>query len=408
MGELFQAEFFKNNRSKLLENFGGTAPIIITANGLMQSSADGSFAFVQDSNFWYLSGINEPDITLVMDKGREFLIVPERAHERKIFDGAPDISLLKSVSGVREVLPESVAWRRLRRRLKKVKHVATLPPNSIYMAQNGIYANPARRRLIRRVKHINPSLLLIDLSAQLNKMRAIKQPPEIAAISRCVDLTAKVFKRLARQSLERFKHEYEAEAFINYEFGRQHLKHAFEPIVAAGKNATQLHYTANNSFVHAKSLLLVDIGAKQGMYGADLTRTFSVNSKPSKRQKDIYGAVLEIHNLALSLLKPGMRLDECESKVRHFAGEKLRELGLIRLINDDQVRRFYPHSTSHFLGLDTHDPGDYKSELLPNMTLTVEPGIYIPKEALGIRIEDDVVITENGVRVLSAKLKRSL
>jgi Xaa-Pro aminopeptidase len=154
-------------------------------------------------------------------------------------------------------------------------------------------------------------------------------------------------------------------------------------------------------------LLLLDVGAEVNHYAADITRTVSI-SAPSRRQQAVFDAVLEVHAFALSLLRPGALMKENEQQIEQLMGEKLRELGLIKSIEHDEVRKYYPHATSHFLGLNVHDIGDYLRPLEPGMVLTVEPGIYIPEEAIGVRIEDDVLITADGYEILTDRLPRKL
>jgi len=177
--------------------------------------------------------------------------------------------------------------------------------------------------------------------------------------------------------------------------------------VANGINACTIHYNQNNSKLNKKDLLLIDVGAEFNHYASDLTRTFSLSS-PSKRQQAVYDAVLDVQTYAISLLKPGVLLDDYENDIEHYMGEKLRELGLIKTINHENVRKYYPYYSSHFLGLNVHDSGLHDRPLEPGMILTVEPGIHIKKENIGVRIEDNVLITEDGCRVLSEKLPKRL
>jgi Xaa-Pro aminopeptidase len=165
----------------------------------------------------------------------------------------------------------------------------------------------------------------------------------------------------------------------------------------------------NNSPLSSDELTVIDVGAASGHYVADITRTISLNGKPSRRQQQVHEAVAAAQDYAYSLLKPGVLLREYEKQMEQFVGEKLRELGLVKSITHETVREsFFPHATSHFLGLDAHDAGDYDEPLKPNTVITVEPGIYIRDEAIGVRIEDDILITEDGCKVLSSRLPRDL
>jgi Xaa-Pro aminopeptidase len=402
---MFQADFFIQNRAALRQAFPGTAPIILTANGLLQRNGDATFAFRQDSSFWYLTGIDEPDVVLVMDKDKEYLIVPIREGSRAAFDGSVDVKAMAIKSGVETVLDEKNGWKQLESRLRKVQHVATLSASKSYISSHGLYSNPARKRLVSRLKAANSSLELLDLRPHITLLRQIKQPAEIKAIKTAIGVTEKALM-VVKRKLDKYKYEYEIDGDITSHFLKSKAVHAYQPIIAADKNACTLHYIDNKGPITASSLVLLDVGAEVENYAADITRSYAL--RPSKRQQQVAAAVLEVQEFAVSYLKPGVELRDYESKVEQFMGEKLRELGLIKTIEKDNVRHYYPHSTSHFLGLDVHDVGDYERPLEPGMVLTVEPGIYIPEEGIGIRIEDDVLITKSGLEILSKKLPRTL
>lgn len=399
------AGFFVNNRTRLRQLFGGTAPIVITGNGQMQRSADHAFPFQQDSNFWYLTGVDQPGVVLVIDGEKEYLIVPKQDDKQSIFEGDIDIEKMLVVSGVSEIIIGNDGWRRLEKRLKRVKHVATLEPAPAHISALNFYTNPARADLIERLGQINSKLTTIDLRPHFSRLRQIKTEAELEVMEYAVNNTARLFKQIKKR-LANYKNEQEiladtlSFATING-FGL-----AYEPIVAGGKNALTLHYTQNNQKLGTRQPVLLDIGLSYQGYNADITRVYSAN--PTKRQKQVHDRVIDIQNYALSLLEPGVSMADYEKKVAYYAGEKLRELGLISTISSEEVGQFYPHSTSHFLGIDVHDAGDYTRPLEPGMVLTVEPGIYIKEEGLGIRVEDDVVITDKGSRVLSTKLLRDL
>ena len=406
----FSSDFFAGNRQRLRELFTGRAPIVITANGLQQRGAiDSPHAFSQDANFWYLTGIDEPDIILVMDRDKEYLIVPSRSASREAFDGAVAYAPLMRRSGIKTILDEKAGWKQLGGRMKKVKHVATISPLPGYVEQYGIYANPARARLLERLKSYNGRLDLLDLGQHLARMRMIKQPEELAAMQKAIDITVSAIKEAIRPAkLAAYKHEYEIEAELGRGFRRRGADgHSFDPIIAGGKRACTLHNVANSGALAADELIIVDTGAEVEHYAADITRTIHPG-KPSRRQRAVHAAVMDVQQYALALLRPGVVLKEYEREVHQYMGEKLRELGLIKSINTANVRKFYPHGTSHFIGLNVHDAGEYDRPLEPGVVVSCEPGIYIPKEGIGVRIEDDVLITPRGNKVLTAKLPREL
>ena len=406
METYFGPEFFKRNREKLRTLFAGTAPIVLTANGLLQRSGDTTFPFRQDSNFWYLTGVDDPDVVLVMGKDKEYLILPMRGQVQEIFDGSIESKKISKISGIQTVLDHKTGWNLLTSKLGRVRHVATLAAAPSYIEQSGMYTNPARRILISRLKKINPNIELLDLRTHLTHMRMIKQSEELTAIQSAVDISVKALMEVSKK-LSKYTREYQIETNISNYFGRKGIRHAYQSIIASDEHACTLHYITNNDSLVGKSLVLIDAGAEIEYYAADITRTYAIKP-PSKRAQAVYAAVIEVQEFAKSYLKPGVIAKDYEQQVEHFMGEKLRELGLIKSIDQKSVQRFYPHGTSHFLGLDVHDVGDYSRPLEPNMVLTVEPGIYIPKEGIGIRIEDDILITPTGNRVLSNKLPRTL
>lgn len=402
---LFEAEFFKQNRLKLRKLFGGTAPIVITANGQLQRSADTPFLFRQDSNFWYLTGIDEPGIVLVIERDSEYLITPEQDSRHVVFDGAIDIEAMRKTSGINEVVPAGEAWKRLGKRLKRVKHVATLEPAPAFLTGQQMYTNPARFHMLELIKAQNPDIQILDLRSHFSNMRSIKTKPEIDAINYSIYHTNKVFNLIKRR-LSSYRNERDIMADVQHYAAKHGLGFGYDPVIAGGENALTLHYIKNNSPIRPKEPILLDIGLSYSYYSADISRT--ICAQPSKRYLQVHAAVEDVYDFAVSELKPGVLMAEYEQKVEQFMGEKLRELGLISIINKDEVRRFYPHSSSHFLGLDVHDVGDYTQKLKPGMVLTVEPGIYIASEGFGIRLENDVVITKTGNKVLSSKLPKNL
>ncbi len=406
MESYFTPDFFIGNRRRLKELFTGKAPIVIAANGLMQRNNDQAYPFRQDSNFWYLTGIDEPDLLLVLDKEREYLIVPDRHEVREFFDGSLQHEQLTKRSGIKEIIDAKEGWKRLGTRVARAKHVATLAAPKPYADYYDFYTNPARATLSEKLKEYNPDIELLDLREHFIRMRMIKQPPELEALRASIRLTVATIKKLHKK-LPNMSYENEAEAFITSEFRKKGARHGYDPIIGGGVNGCTLHYLANNDKLTPKKLVLVDVGAESELYSADITRTYVLGA-PTKRQLAIHKAVLETQNYAFSLLKPGVTIKQNELKIEQFIGEKLRALGLIKSIEHDEVRRYYPHALSHYLGLDLHDLGDYEAPLAPGMVLTVEPGIYVPEEGIGVRIEDDVLITEKGIKILSAGLPREL
>lgn len=405
----FSPQFFAGNRDQLRASLKDERPIVLTANGLVQRGADSAFGFAQDANFWYLTGVEEPDVVLVMDRQREFLIVPGREANRETFDGAVDIENIKARSAIDDVQDEINGWNRLDGLLSFKPAVATLAHAPTYIQGLGMYANPAREHLLKRLNRHVDELDVTDIRSDLALQRMIKQPEEIAAIQRAVDITSDTLNNLLKPAkMSRYKFEYQLEADISREFRFNGASgHSFEPIVAGGKNACTLHNVSNRAKLNAGELVVCDVGAEVSHYAADLTRTVC-QGKPTQRQHDVYQAVLEAQEFAIEQLKPGTKLEAYEKRVARFIGQKLKQLGLIKTLDHDSIRKYFPHATSHFMGLNVHDVGDYAKPLQPGSVITCEPGIYIPEEGIGVRIEDDILITKDGNQVLSSACRKSI
>lgn len=385
-------------------------PIIITANALMQRGGDIAYGFQQDASFWYLTGVDEPEVVLVMDTNGDYLIVPPREVVREAFDGAVDNDQLAQISGIQTILDQEAGWKKLNTRLKMARQFAMAAPNDAYIAFYGMYTNPARAGLLNKIQQIAPKCELVDIKKIIAGMRMIKQPEELKALQKAIDISIDAINDAVKDGkLSGYSHEYELEAAIAHGFrSRGASGHAFDPIVASGKSAAIIHSMSNNNPLKQGNLVIIDVGAEYQHYCADISRTYSVGSKPTQRQRDIFDAVQDVHGYARTLLKPGVLVREYEKQVEAYMGQKLVELKLITSSSHEAIRTYYPHACSHFLGLDPHDAGDYERPIEPGVILTVEPGIYIPDEGIGVRIEDDVVITADGCKLMSDRLTSDL
>lgn len=399
----FTPQFFIHNRKALLDKTD-TDLIVISANSELQRSGDTAFPFRQDSNFWYLTGIDEAEFILVMSRSETYLITPNRHWVKDIFDGAVDGEIIRKSSGISDVLESREGWQKLTGQLQKYTKVATLLP--MKDRHFNIVANPARSNLIQKMRRRMPWLKIKDIRPELARLRMYKQPPELAAIKRAITITNETLAEIFKPDwYDHYKSEHAIEAAISSGFrNRQAAGHAFTPIVAAAEHTTQIHHMKNNSPLQSGELLLIDIGAEVRNYSADIARTMCVGKKFSPRQQEIFDAVVEVKSYAQSLLKPGVDFREYEHTVEIYMGKTLQRLGIITKRDRKNIRTYFPHMTSHMLGLDTHDSADYSLPLAENMVLTAEPGIYLPDEKIGIRIEDDLLITKAGCKVLSSDL----
>jgi len=345
-----------------------------------------------------------------MTASAEYLIVPGRSVSREAFDGAVNHAELTAISGITNVVGTDAGWDMLRAELSKFAKVALPEAVPAYTESHGMYTNPARARLTQLLRAENSKLEILDIRTDLAQLRIIKQSEELAALQQAIDITCDSLALVASPArLLGYANEYEIEADLAREFRfRGSAGHAFAPIIASGIQGCTLHNVSNAARITDNSLVIMDVGAEVEHYAADITRT-RIYGQPSVRQQAVFDAVLDVQAYALTLLKPGILLKEYEKMVETYMGKALKSLNLITSNTDhDSIRHYYPHATSHFLGLDVHDVGDYSKPLQPGMVLTCEPGIYIPEESIGIRIEDDLLITESGNEVMSNNLPKTL
>lgn len=394
--------FVSNNRARLQKAVGTEVDLlVISGNSLLQASADRAYPFQQDSNFFYLTGLVEPGLVLVIGKNGEYIISPERDETRLIFDGEPEVSAMSELSGIDLICEAKVGWKKLAVQLKQAKRVGVLMPAPAYIESLDMFTNPSRQRLLDKLKGYNSHIETVDIRSVMADLRVIKSRYEIGMMKSAIRHTRKLFAIIERKRAKA-SNENDLLVEITKYAVKNRLDFAYDPIIASGINAVTLHYIKNDAPIDRNKPLLLDIGLAYDGYAADLTRT--IGFKKDVRYETVYKAVEEIQQYAISLLKPGVILKEYEAEVRQFIGEKLQKLELIKSISKENVREYCPHSVSHFLGLDVHDVGDYTAPLEPGMILTVEPGIYIKEEAIGVRIEDNVLITKDGCQVLTNKL----
>ncbi len=409
---MFEPSFFVNNRNKLRELLNGQ-PALIAGNGQLQRKRDTVYPFAQDSNFWYLSGVNEADCVLYIarEQSDDCLLVAKRSHIQSVFDGEVSFQKISDQSGITKVFEFPGGLKMLAENyLQNDTKLFMLKSSPLFSESSRMYINPARKRLEGIVRRRFNNLSIENIEPYIAKLRVVKQPVEIEAIKNAVKATATGFRAVAEElNKQKVQNERQLELLLGKCFlDAGAAGHAYSPIIAGGANATTLHYINNNQTIADHSLIVIDAGAEYCGYAADVTRTFAFNT-PSERQKSIYDSVTLIQSEALKLFKPGLNFRDLEVKVRELVGDELMKLNLTNKKYDKQaISRYFPHSTSHFLGLDVHDVGDYKQPLAEGMVITCEPGIYIPEEGIGVRIEDDILITKNGYDNLTSSISKSL
>ena len=396
-----QPEFFRQNRQKILE-VAEVDLVILSANASVQRRNDASYVFDQESNFWYLTGVDVADWWVIIKAEKSWLVAPEVDSVHAIFDGSLSFEDAKDISGVDTVISRTEGEALLKTLAEKHEAVSTLgeDPHAVHY---DFSLNPGPVEMLAKLQDTFQSV--VDCRKQLAQLRSIKQPAEIEAIRRAIKLTSEAFEKV-KGDISKYSYEYEIEADFSHYFRYSGSKgHAYDPIVAAGKNACTLHYGHNQAALKSNELILIDIGASVDGYAADITRTYSLG-ETTDRQEEVHAAVEAAHLEIINLLRPGLDVREYHEKVDVIMKAALLKLGLLK--SDTDYRRYFPHAVSHGLGIDVHDSLGGPDVFKAGMVLTVEPGIYIPEEGIGVRIEDDILITESGHENLSESLSTSL
>ncbi|MFZ4763648.1 MAG: aminopeptidase P N-terminal domain-containing protein [Roseimicrobium sp.] len=409
------ASLFQAARKRLIKELPPGALVILHANDIYPTNADGVMPFHQSSDLFYLSGVDQEETVLVLfpdapeEKHREMLFLRETNEHIAIWEGD---KLSKEQAEARTgIKKESIYWLDkfeglFRTLMCRAQHVFL---NANEHARATTEVETRELRFIRRCQRDFPLHRYERLAPLLQELRVIKTSEETALIRDAIEITSAAFHRVL-EFVRPGVMEFEIEAEIIHEFTRRRATHAFPPILGTGRNACVLHYITNHSECHDGELLLMDFGARSLGYHADLTRTVPVNGKFTKRQREIYDAVLRVQRAARKMLKPGVLLKPYQDDVGLLMQEELLRLKLITKkeikesleSNPDKpaYKKYFPHGTSHHLGLDVHDVGDTWRKLEPGMVLTIEPGLYIREENIGVRLENDVLITKKGTEDL--------
>lgn len=399
-----QSSFFIHNRKNLARKLDDGL-FVVSAYGKMQRTSDESFDFKQESNFWYLSGIEEPDWLLIYDgkTNKSWLVRPRENPRLVVFQG--ELSDMQAIdrSGVDEV----ISMDQMKSLLKKLalqheKIYTVFPPKGL--ARLEFTANPALARTRRMLKTYCESVL--DCRKDLAELRAIKQSVELAQIQHAITITGQAFEYVA-QNINDYKKEYAIEADMSYVFrNHNNATHAYSPIVAGGVHACTLHYNKNSAKISKNNLVLIDVGASINGYNADITRTFAYG-QPTSRMVDVFRAVSDAQSEIVAMLRPNLSLHDIQQQVEKIMYKKLQGLGLDKGSKRVTLQEYFPHAIGHGLGIDVHEPLAYGS-LVEGMVLTVEPGIYIQSESIGVRIEDNILITKDGHKNLSEHIRKDL
>lgn len=391
---------FISNRQKLFRSLEDGSSVVLFSGKGIYKSADEKYPFTPNRNFYYMTGIDREDIILLMEKRggniKERLFIPKPDPDLERWIGprlrdyeASDISGIGNISYNEDFKP----------------HITRILAEGSCKA---LYFDLERREwdeplsisqgIAQEIRNRFSHIVIKDVYNDIAGLRTIKTPEEVKLIEKAIGITREGIELMMKNAAPGMM-EYEIEAYFDYALKKNGVfDKAFATIAAAGKNATILHYDRNNSKTAPDDLIMFDLGAQYKYYNADISRTFPVGGKFTRRQKDIYNIVLEAQKAVIDIIKPGIPFKKLNETVVDLYYKELGRLGLVNSRED--VFKYYFHSVSHYLGIDTHDVGPY-DDVKSGMVLTVEPGLYIPEEGIGIRIEDDVLVTENGYKVLS-------
>ncbi len=401
---MIQAKNYIDRRRRLAAACD-TDAIIVTGSDLIQKSSDETYEFVQDGHFYYLTGIDEQGWILVIDRvqGLEYLIsTDESSYHSDVWDVRYSHADVTRISGIKEIVLARDGWGRIGREMKNYPSIGTLVPQEEYSDDFGMYINPAKVKLIRDLRALHSEANLMDIGLHLRRLRSVKEPAELKLIRESVDLTAGAFKVIT-DTLAHYEYESDIHADLAHFAIINQSKLGYEPVVASGSNTSKLHYKVNNKPLETGHVLMIDAGISKHHYTADITRTYQIG-KVSKRYQEIWRVVHESQAVFMEHIKPGMTMIDIEAFAEKILGQVLIDLKITNNKLRKTVRTYYPHAFGHHLGIDVHDSCTYDEPLQPGAVITVEPGIYIPEEGIGVRVEDNIVITETGIEVLSANI----
>jgi Xaa-Pro aminopeptidase len=408
------SKLFSNNRKKLCGKLPGKAIAVANANDVLPTNADGTLPLHPNSDLFYLSGIEQEESLLVLfpdcsnPKHREILFVRQPSEHLKIWEGYKHSKEdAQKISGI-----QTVYWTgefdNIFQLLAAEAEVFYLNDNEHSRAANDVETR--EQRFNRKVLKDYPLHKIERLAPHLHDLRFCKSAEEIKLIKQAINVTSGGFSKVLRM-VKPGVTEYEIEAEWAKEFIKRRSKFAYTPIIASGSNACILHYLQNDQTCRKGQLLLMDVGACYANYNADLTRTIPVSGKFSRRQKQVYDSVLRVLRQCIDNATIGKSLKEWQNNSHDMMTEEMLRLKLItkaevKKQDSDQpaCRKFYMHGLGHSLGLDVHDVSNGQSVFRENSVFTVEPGIYLPDEGFGVRLEDNIQITKNGPVNLMSKI----
>ena len=404
------AKLFTENRARLAKRMPPNSLAVVNANDLLPMNADALLPIVPQTDLFYLTGIEQEETILLLcpnafdEKLREVLFIRPSSEFLATWEGhklTPEEA--RQISGIKNV--------KLLTEFRGVFHTLMCEADHVYLNANEhprsvVEVQTRDARFIRDTRKRYPLHDYRRLGRLMMELRGIKTEKEIDLLKTAIDITAKGFRRVARM-VKPGVSEFEIEAEFAHEFTRRRARFAYTPIIASGKNACALHYIKNDQTCRKGDLLLLDVAASYANYNADLTRTLPVDGKFTKRQRRVYNAVLRVLRAAVKNATVGKLHRDWQRDAQMMMNDELLELGLlkkkdIRKQTEDEpaCRKYFMHGLGHFLGLDVHDYGLMQTPFQPGTVLTVEPGIYIPKEGFAVRLENNIVVRPDGAEDL--------
>ena len=400
---------YAGRRERLMATLPEYSISVFTSGNAPYSIGDEKYPFKVNRSFYYFTGLDKEGMTLMLLKmpsgNREVLFIqPFDETKAKWVGGRIRPAEATEISGIKDVRFTEDFMKILETTLTRY---GTLNSFSLWgdLTKQELSQPNETVDLFNKIRQQQPDVIICNIFERVTKMRLIKDEEEIACIRKALEVTNTGIQTMMSYSRENIW-ENELEAYFDYVLKCNQCEHAFATICATGKNATVLHYTDNNQFARMDDMVLCDLGAAYQNYNADITRTFPINGHFTERQKQIYDIVLRGNKLVISLAKPGVTTRELNDSLIEFYQTELANIGLLE--NGKTVRDYYWHGVSHQLGLETHDVQLPNRPLEPGCIITVEPGLYLEQENIGVRIEDDVLITENGCEVLSKDIIKEI
>lgn len=400
---------YQINRTRLIEQMADNSFAVFFSGIAPAKSADQNYYFEVNRNFYYLTGINQENVVLVLLKGAG--IVSEQLYLEPI-DPLQALWVGESLTAEKATLISGIKTVVDRNSLDQtMSKYLTDSRAAIFGELKYLYLDLERRDMkhlpslsnmfASSIQKKYPNVVISNIHSALSRLRSVKHESEINHMKEAISITKEGIESLMIHAKAGLK-EYQLEAHYNFHLNFNGVRPSFTTIAASGKNATVLHYEKNDDILKDGDLILFDLGVYNQFYCSDISRTFPVSGKFTDRQKEIYEIVLESNKKSIEILKPGLSFKEFNDFGKKVLIDGLKRIGKIK--TDDEINKYYYHSLGHFLGIDVHDVGDYTRVFEENQVVTVEPGLYIADESIGIRIEDDILITKNGPVNLSKSI----